>query len=555
MSTQASSSTSPNLTLSRPMALDQQCSSLRARLLRIRGFQRYFDVLRAQDGYNDPLDPVTQLQDLFCLGISLCYLFDQLPDPFPKINNGEFNQAQYDVDPAREKKRAIALFAMQIRSREVADEIPGLEPFSISDLWDRTPPTDGFVKAVNTISAIVSLLPEGVFEGPSLMLPPDGSTGSVQGTSAIPGPPEASTNPGPPETSSNVHKTRRALIIREIIDTERRFVERLELMQTCITEVVQQRAMDQDTVHQIFPNLHNILYFHQQLLTRLETTLEQAWSEQRWGQHFVDCEDQLIAVYEPYCTHFATASELLASKMDDLVQLNALTDIQELRTLHACPISRDLVKVATADITYPHLQVLKQGLKASKRIFTRVNEALDRGDRQRVVNSLDRRVTDWKGHEFGNFGNFLLDETLRVTKSGVEREFYVCLFEKVILCCKEVAPEPRIRPSAVGNDGRIYVSNLVEVIPQQAPRPDHPALGIPSVFPLKVWWRGDQDLESFTLAFKRQDQMRRWETEINRLIREAAQRSNTPRFPRLTASPILVIPHSNRAGDWENTAD
>jgi cell division control protein 24 len=129
-----------NKAASQSTSLYQQCSALRSRLLRIRGFQTYFD--RAQT--DDP-NPVTQLWDLFTLGISLCYVFDQLPSSFPKINNNSFKQDKYEASPDREKKHAIALFAMQVRNKEVMSKIPGLEPFAITDLWDRKS-TDGLVK-------------------------------------------------------------------------------------------------------------------------------------------------------------------------------------------------------------------------------------------------------------------------------------------------------------------------------------------------------------------------------------------------------------------------
>lgn len=140
-----------------------------------------------------------------------------------------------------------------------------------------------------------------------------------------------------------------------------------------------------------------------------------------------------------------------------------------------------MLKVATADDLYPHLEVMKLGLEASRRIFTKITETMDRGDRVRTFDSLMRRVADWKGHQVRNFGQLLLHETLRVTKSDIEREFYVCLFENVVICCKEVAPGPPSPPrlgrgrqdigsrnTALLLKGRIFVSNLVEVIPQQA---------------------------------------------------------------------------------------
>lgn len=50
---------------------------------------------------------------------------------------------------------------------------------------------------------------------------------------------------------------------------------------------------------------------------------------------------------------------------------------------------------------------------------------------------------------------------------------------------------------------------------------------IPTHYPLAVWWKGDDDLEYFTLRCRREDQMRQWESVINRLIRESAQRRAT----------------------------
>lgn len=43
-------------------------------------------------------------------------------------------------------------------------------------------------------------------------------------------------------------------------------------------------------------------------------------------------------------------------------------------------------------------------------------------------------------------------------------------------------------------------------------------------YPLAVWWKGDDDLEFFTLRCRNEDQMRQWETTITRLIKEATQR-------------------------------
>ena len=144
--TAASSNTLLNKAASQSTSLYQQCSSLKSRLMRIRGFPPYFSLASPKDS-RQSTDPVTQLWDLFSLGTPLCYIFDQLPVDagFDKIDNSEFNQSKYAANPDRAKKHAIALFAMKIRKDEVMLAIPGCEPFTVTDLWDRNS-TDGFVK-------------------------------------------------------------------------------------------------------------------------------------------------------------------------------------------------------------------------------------------------------------------------------------------------------------------------------------------------------------------------------------------------------------------------
>ncbi|KAJ6464578.1 hypothetical protein C8R45DRAFT_502068 [Mycena sanguinolenta] len=141
----------------------QRCSALRARLMQIRSFPFYFSLVTPDN--RQSTDPVTQLWDLFSFGIPLCYIFDQLPEDqgFNKINHSEFDQEKYDANPDRAKKHAIACFAMQIGTEKVTQKIPGCELFTVTEIWDRTS-TDGLVKVIKTVTAIVNHLPPDAFE-------------------------------------------------------------------------------------------------------------------------------------------------------------------------------------------------------------------------------------------------------------------------------------------------------------------------------------------------------------------------------------------------------
>ena len=114
-------------------------------------------------------------------------------------------------------------------------------------------------------------------------------------------------------------------------------------------------------------------------------------------------------------------------------------------------------------------------------------------DNERTAQKLLTAVDDWKGHDPASFGKLLLDDVLIVTKNGVDREYRMYLFDKILLCCKEVAgdavqshrkasggpgksllakhPHPttvqdsRKLPKLVVK-GRIFMRNIVDVDPR-----------------------------------------------------------------------------------------
>ncbi|KAJ7725854.1 hypothetical protein DFH07DRAFT_248202 [Mycena maculata] len=531
-----------NKAASQSVSLYQRCSALRGRLMQIRGFPFYFSL--ASPDTRQSTDPVTQLWDLFSLGVPLCYIFDQLPEDqgFNKINHSEFNEEQYDANPDRAKKHAIALFAMQIRTDKVKNSIPNCELFTVTDLFDRNS-TDGLVKVVETVTAIVEHLPADAFE-----LTPQ----SPSDPSFVP--------------PANAQEAARNNIIREMVETERKYVQDLEIMQKYATALSQSNLIDQDTIHLLFPNLNKLLNFQRRFLIRLEGIAELPWQDQRWGQQFLQAEEE-FSVYEPYCANYTNATELMLANEQNLAALNHLINVKgELPAFLIKPIQRvckypllldSLIKASSA-AGYQHYDELKHGSEAAKRITDKINEAQRRAENDQTVKSLHTRVDDWKGHHLENFGELLLDDIFVVTKSDIDREYHVFLFEKIILCCKEAlgappngrkvsksnsilkkqsAPPALSLPGGVGQPqkkntplllkGRIFLGNVTQAVPV-SPR-NSTSSAVPTQYPLAVWWKGDDDLEFFTLRCRREDQMRQWESQINRLIKESAQRRASER--------------------------
>ncbi|KAF9227457.1 hypothetical protein BS17DRAFT_694830 [Gyrodon lividus] len=533
-----------NKAASASTSLYQQCSALRSRLMRIPNFSHFFILSSPNGNLRQSTDPVTQIWDCFTLGIPLCFLFNLLPPPTLQIAEISTDAATFDLTNEKEKKRAIAKFAMRLT------EIDNCERFTVSDLWDRHS-TDGLVKVVSTVTTLVDLLPPDIFEPAPLSPPLLASQESI----------DSLLNDVPKSAApSNAQDAARNNIVREMVETERKYVQDLEVMQKYATALSQSNTIDQDTIHLLFPGLNKLLNFQRKFLIRLESTAEMPWKDQRWGLHFLENEDE-FAVYEPYCANYTNAADIMLKEEQNLsVHNNLINAKSELPAFLIKPVQRickypllldSLIKASSA-ADYPYYEELQAGSAAAKRITDKINEAQRRVENNQTVKNLEGRVKDWKGHHLSNFGNLLLDDIFTVTKSEVDREYHVFLFEKIILCCKEaLQPPPNGKRGGKSNSilkkqptptapsvpgvpnkktdtplllkGRIFLNNVTQAIPSSSRN------SIVNPYSLAVWWRGDDDLEYFTLRCRSEEHLKQWETQITRLIKEVASRRASER--------------------------
>jgi cell division control protein 24 len=144
-----------------------------------------------------------------------------------------------------------------------------------------------------------------------------------------------------------------------------------------------------------------------------------------------------------------------------------------------------LIKGAS-DKDYPYMAELTSGHEVTKRIAESVNETIRQNSNISIVAELQFRVKDWKGHHISEFGNLLLEGRFVVTKGDLNRDYEVYLFEKMILCCKEILPDKKDKRSGKSGSllkkqhadkhisgppkknplslkGRIYVNNLTHL--------------------------------------------------------------------------------------------
>lgn len=122
--------------------LYQQCTALRARLMRVHGFQPFLAASVSGGAARQSTDPVHRLWDCLALGHPLVFLFNLLP--IPLTSHLPYDKEKFE-DP-KERKRAIALFIIGIGSLQKIGEWEEGDLFTVSDLLRTERNTNGFVK-------------------------------------------------------------------------------------------------------------------------------------------------------------------------------------------------------------------------------------------------------------------------------------------------------------------------------------------------------------------------------------------------------------------------
>ena len=146
---------------------------------------------------------------------------------------------------------------------------------------------------------------------------------------------------------------------------------------------------------------------------------------------------------------------------------------------------------------------LTSGIDAAERILKKANEAVERNVLDEALEELIGRVEDWKNHRVEQFGRLLQHGIYTVITGRSDQEkdvrsdpmsnlfsaskpeltspsqYEIYLFEHILLCCKEinpnkdkskkdktksVTPKPRNKSNKLQLKGRIFMTNVTEVI-------------------------------------------------------------------------------------------
>lgn len=144
-------------------------------------------------------------------------------------------------------------------------------------------------------------------------------------------------------------------IVKELVDTERKYVQDLENLHDLKKALEQKGAVPGDIVHQIFLNINAILDFQRRFLIRVETANSMPKAVQRWGAPFCFYEDA-FDIYQPFIANQRKAAQI-ANQVFDKIQLSDHPVAADFNTLDGFllkPMQRLvkyplLLKVSTGD--------------------------------------------------------------------------------------------------------------------------------------------------------------------------------------------------------------
>lgn len=481
----------------------QSCVNLKNRLAEVPGFERHMREMEEEERAQGTSDPVASLWNCLRGGYPLMTIFNATNPSEP-----------LEIDPEKvpEAKRPKAA-TFKFLSACLSDlGFPQQDCFLITDLYGDN--TTGFLKVIKMVNRVLDIL-------------------EMQGQLRRPAPSASNTQP---EKGGAVKLTKRQHILKELLETERDYVNHLQNLQALKKELEETGALTGDAIHQIFLNLNNLLDFAQRFLIRMEQHYALPEEQQDWGNLFIEAEDALRK-YEPFIANQLRCDEACLREWDKIKSAPRSPDLQQMVAMPAT-LNGFLVKPFQRLTKYPLMlsELKKQtedpeladritrAIDMIQSVLDSANDAIDKEHLAAAVADLSQRVDDWKSLKVEGFGDLLRFGTFTVIKGDsnkdTEREYHIYLFERILLCCKDVNPNKQ-KSKLIGKDkpnptvkgkprlqlkGRIYMANVTDVV----------QLSKPGSYRIQIFWKGDPGVvDNFIIRYQNEDVMKKWYKDID----------------------------------------
>jgi hypothetical protein len=294
-----------------------------------------------------------------------------------------------------------------------------------------------------------------------------------------------------------------------------------------------QKIVSPDTIHYLFGNLNALVDFQRRFLIQLEEIAEKSPLEQRIGHLFIQMEES-FSVYEPYCSNYYSAQDLVVQETPRLQKLaDILNPIYELPSMLIKPVQRickyplllqELLK--STDKEWPYYHETQTSVEAIKRVTEKVNETQRQHENIQAVQELKKRLDDWKQLTIDGYGNLLLQDKLSITTTdNNERDLHVFCFEQVLLFCKESKGNnllPKGNTLSINKRKTRRGSLVPKFIIQTSSMTDLSSrCNKNGIWCLNIDLNQD-DVESLSIKFRNEEQLKLWTTTLTKAIQKAA---------------------------------
>jgi cell division control protein 24 len=443
----------------------QSCVNLKKRLAEVPNFEQHMQEMEEEDKAQGNTDPVASLWNCLRNGY-----------PLLTIYNASVPEEYLEVDPAKvpeaKRPKAATFKFLQASLQELA--FPQQECFLITDLYGDS--TTGFIKVIRMVNRVLDILEmQGQLKRPS----------------------EVSS--APEKGGTGVKLTKRQHILKELLETERDYVHHLQNLQALKKELEETGALTGDASHQIFLNLNNLLDFAQRFLIRMEQHYALPDDEQNWGELFTQHKEALQQ-YEPFIANQMRCDEICLKEWDKIHNAPRPLDLQQMvaqpstlngffvkpfQRLTKYPLMLTELRKQTEN---PDLQAdITRAIDEIQIVLDAANDAIDKEHLATAVMELAERVDDWKSLKVDSFGELLRFGTFTVVKGDTgkdsEREYHIYLFERILLCCKDINPnkqkklipgKEKVASTIRGKPrlqlkGRIYMANVTDIVCMRKP--------------------------------------------------------------------------------------
>ncbi|KAG7195232.1 uncharacterized protein KQ657_003758 [Scheffersomyces spartinae] len=487
---------------------------------------------------NISVDPVTQVWKLFQRGDPLCLLFNKVCKdyqiPIQPSSNGDdmktCKKAVYDFIIAVTLHIDLSKLSNSNSDTNTLDDDDEDEPemFTISNVFSDS--TSDLLKVINVVNRLMDL-DKAFFKLDDNFTVPD-----------------------------IVINDDRSKAFKELVETERKFVSDLELLQKYKQQLVNAEIITNEQIQILLPNINEIIEFQRRLLNGLECNVNVPYKYQRIGSIFIHASNGPFKSYEPWTIAQLQAIELVTKEAANLRRSLSLLDpgfelqsflIKPIQRLCKYPLLLDqMIKYSPESLedptplaTFGELLLARQ---AMKEVANEINEAQRRAENVEFLRNLTDRVQNWRGFELRDQGNLLYHGTVGVRDQDNEKEYQAYLFERIIFFFVDTAnPGNTENNSSTSSNkkmreilssrkksqaststanllenlnstrdksvlelkGRVYISEIY----------NFSTANVNNGYTLMISWSGRKENGSFTLRYKTEEARNQWEHYLRQL--------------------------------------